>query len=309
MNATRLVLLSIGCATLSVTTPAGGRAQVSSMSLGSASSCLASISDSALRRVVVFVQAELIDSTDRPILPAIDLLTQEVADSVRASLGTARDSLPNGEPEVTWRGLDARLLVVARRDGRITSKLPTSEPSPSGDGERADTAAAHVLAQALATIAGGDGYFMIWPDGFEPDSVAFHLVTHYPFVNSRGTVTSLRVRQAFPLFSVGMPPLDPVVTRQRPKVRYPRSLQMRGVIGNLLMSFIVDTTGRADMTTMKDIWPSSQPRLTGELGEYYESFWREVVRAIANTSFEPARVGGCKVKQLVQMPFGFRMGR
>jgi hypothetical protein len=309
MNLTRLALVSVSCAALLVTTPAVARAQESSTSRDSAPSCLMSIPDSALRRVVVYVQAVLIDSTDKAILPGLDLLAQQVADSVRTSLGVAADQLPNGEPAVTWRALESSLLVVVRRDGRITSTLPTSKVSSSVDSYRADTAATHLLARALASVAEDDGYFTVWPDGFEPDSVAFHLVINYPFVDGRGVITPIQVRQAFPLFSVGVPPREPVVVKRRSIPRYPKDLPAKGVTGDLIIQFIVDTTGHADMTTVKDLWPSSRPRLTGEMGEYYDAFRQAVVRSLPKTLFEPARLGGCKVKQLVQLPFGFKLAR
>lgn len=312
MNRARLTLLSVGCAALLATKPAAVSAQEVGVSRDPASSCVMSIPDSALWRVTVYLQAEVRDSTDRPLLPGLDLLTQEVADSVRSSLGAAVDQLPNGEPTVTWRGTDASLLVEAYRDGRITSRLQTPEAPVDTDSyaesfRADDSASVQLLARALVSVSGNGDYFMIWPDGFERDSVAFRLVMHRPRVDSHGSVTPFEARQAFPLFRAGVPTEEPVVTKRRPHVNYPERLQERRVIGNLLMQFIVDTTGRAEMETVKDLWPSSKPRLTGELGGYYDSFRRAIVHALANATFEPARIGGCKVRQLVQMPFGFRM--
>lgn len=302
MRSTRSISLALGAVALLVAAPAVARAQKNDMLAASASSCLASIPDSLLHSVPVYVQAELVDSANRPILPGLDLLTQEVADSVRMSLGATADQLPNGEPAVTWTALDARVDVVLRRDGHVASTIHLDSES-----YRPDSAAALLLVRALAAVTGEDGYFMVWPEGYRSDSVAFRLETYYPMVSSRGDVGTLRLRQAFALFSVRVPTEEPVVPTRRFRPEYAEELQMNGVAGNVIMQFIVDTTGRAEMATVKDLWPSDRPRLTGVKGEYYETFRKAVVRSIARDRFEPARIGGCKVRQLVQMPFGFRL--
>ena len=309
MNATRLVVLLIGCVALLTSTPAAARAQGSGIPRESSSSCLMSIPDSALRPVVVYVQAELVDSTDRLMLPSLDLLTQEVADSVRASLGAVARQLPDGEPTVTWRALGRDLLVVVRRDGRIASRLPTPELTLTTDINRSDTAAAHLLALGIAAIARDNRYFTVWPAEFKPDSVAFHLVLHYPLVNGSGEVAPMQVRQAFALFSVHVPTEELVTVKHQSTPKYPENFPEKGVTGELIMQFIVDTSGRAELATVKDLWPSSRPRLTGEMGRYYDAFRLAVVRSISRDRFEPARIGGCKVRQLVQMPFGFKVSR
>lgn len=310
MKPTHLSLPSLGYAVLLATAPAALGAQGSSTAHDSAPSCLMSIPDSALRRVGVFVQAELIDSAaHQPILPGIDLLTQEVASRVRALLGAGPDSVPNGEPAVTWRGLDARLLVVVHRNGQMTSKVSTPEFPSSIPDNMADSAAAHLLARALAALYAEEGYFVAWPAGFRADSVAFHLAVHRPSVDIRGVVTPVRARQGFPLFYVGVPTEESVTVKQGPVVKYPAGFPAKGVTGELVMLFVIDTTGRVDMSTVKDYWPPGRPRLTGKMAEYYEGFQQAIVRALPDTRYEPARIGGCKVRQLVQQPYGFGLNR
>lgn len=284
--------------------PASLRAQESYTLLDSASSCLRSIPDSLLHRVPVYLQAELADSTDRPVLPGVDLLTQQVADGVRSALGATPTQLPNGEAAVTWRALDAILDVVVHRDGRVASALHRS-----GSDRVTDTTGTHLLAQSLAALTAGGGYFMLWPDGFERDSVGFQLEMHHTRISEQGTADSLRLRQGFALFTMRVPTEEPVAVRQQHHPKYPETFPEKGVTGDLIMEFIVDTTGRAEMSTVKDVWPKGRPRLTGEQGDYYEAFRRSIVHSIARDRFEPARIGGCKVRQLVQMPFGFRIAR
>ena len=75
--------------------------------------------------------------------------------------------------------------------------------------------------------------------------------------------------------------------------RYPAILREAGVEGEVLVSFVVDETGQADVTTFKVI------RSTHEL------FATAVKSVLPAMRFVPAEVGGKKVKQRVQQPFSF----
>lgn len=302
MHATRSVSLTIGAVVLLATAPKAVRAQLSDVIGTPAPTCVASIPDSLLATVPVYLQAELVDSASKPLLPGIDLMTQEVADSVRALLGATEGELPNAEPALTWRALEARLVVTLGHDGRVHSAVHLSE-----DHYRPDAAAGVLLARALAKVARNGQYFVIWPDGLALDSVVFRLEMRHPFVDGRGDVSTLTLRQAFALFSVRVPMSEPVVPTRVMHPEYADELWLNGVAGSLLMQFIVDTTGHAEMATVKDLWPSDRPRLTGDKGVFYERFRKAVVRSIALDRFEPARIGGCKVRQLVQMPFAFTL--
>lgn len=80
-----------------------------------------------------------------------------------------------------------------------------------------------------------------------------------------------------------------------PKPEYPSMLQSGRVEGEVLAQFVVDTTGRVDMSSFRTI------QATNEL------FVQSVRRALAEWKFRPAEVEGRKVKQLVQMPLTFRV--
>lgn len=75
--------------------------------------------------------------------------------------------------------------------------------------------------------------------------------------------------------------------------RYPEILKSAGVEGEVLASFVVDTTGRAESGSYKVLKTS------------HELFASAVRNALPNMRFLPAEVGGRKVKQLVQQPFVF----
>jgi len=79
--------------------------------------------------------------------------------------------------------------------------------------------------------------------------------------------------------------------------RYPDILRSAGVEGEVLAQFVVDTSGRVDISSYKVI------RTSHEL--FAASLWA----ALPAMRFMPAEVGGRKVKQLVQQPFVFALQR
>ena len=78
---------------------------------------------------------------------------------------------------------------------------------------------------------------------------------------------------------------------------YPDMLRSAGIEGTVLAQFVVDTTGRAEMSTFKAL--KSDNAL----------FETAVKNALQRMRFLPAEVGGRKVKQLVQQPFQFSLNR
>jgi protein TonB len=77
--------------------------------------------------------------------------------------------------------------------------------------------------------------------------------------------------------------------------RYPDMLRTANVEGEVLAQFVVDTTGRAEMSSLKI------------LKSTHDLFSNAVKAALPNMKFYPAEVGGRRVKQLVQMPFQFNL--
>ncbi len=78
---------------------------------------------------------------------------------------------------------------------------------------------------------------------------------------------------------------------------YPDMLRSAGIEGQVLAQFVVDTTGKADMTTFKALKSDN------------DLFTTSVKNALQRMRFLPAEVGGKKVKQLVQQPFQFSLNR
>lgn len=78
---------------------------------------------------------------------------------------------------------------------------------------------------------------------------------------------------------------------------YPDLLRQANVEGEVLAQFVVDTTGRVDMSTFKVLKSS------------HDLFTKAVQQALQRARYYPAEIGGRKVKQLVQQPFNFALTR
>jgi beta-lactamase regulating signal transducer with metallopeptidase domain len=82
-----------------------------------------------------------------------------------------------------------------------------------------------------------------------------------------------------------------------PQPHYPAALKKAKVSGDVLAQFIVDTTGRADMSTFKVLQTNRQ------------EFADAVRDILPEMRFYPAEIGGQKVKQMVQQPFTFAVSK
>jgi TonB family protein len=80
-----------------------------------------------------------------------------------------------------------------------------------------------------------------------------------------------------------------------PEPAYPSILRQTRQIGKVMTAFVVDTTGRAVMSTLK-IVETSNPL-----------FSEEVRKVLGRYRFNPAEVNGRKVPMHVQLPFDFRL--
>jgi protein TonB len=78
-------------------------------------------------------------------------------------------------------------------------------------------------------------------------------------------------------------------------LRYPDMLRSASVEGEVLAQFVVDTTGRVDMSTFK------------VLKSTHDLFAQAVKQALQSARYSPAEIGGRKVRQLVQQPFTFAL--
>lgn len=89
----------------------------------------------------------------------------------------------------------------------------------------------------------------------------------------------------------------PALVREgNPAPRYPAHMMMEERNGDVLVQFVIDATGAADMQTLR------------VLRSNHESFTKAVRDVLPRYRFYPAEHQGCPVRMFVQMPFTFRMG-
>lgn len=86
-----------------------------------------------------------------------------------------------------------------------------------------------------------------------------------------------------------------IVTSARP--RYPESLRQAAIDGTVLVRFVVDTTGRVDMSSVAVV------------SSTHDLFTRAVRDALPGLRFKPAESGGHHVRALAEMPFEFQITR
>lgn len=180
---------------------------------------------------------------------------------------------------------DGAMRVWLHADGRLTSPQ-SADPVLSAELTRALTAAIDSVARS-----GGIG-----PVGLQlrSDSVELRLVVHYADRRTPFSVPFLRVTRPAAYFEFQVE--KPALPRPRsPAPKYPTSLREQGIEGEVLAQFVVDRTGQADMGTFKILKASHQ------------DFSRAVRDVVPRMRFYPAEIAGCSVRQVVQLPFGFKL--
>jgi protein TonB len=78
---------------------------------------------------------------------------------------------------------------------------------------------------------------------------------------------------------------------------YPSLLEKQGIEGTAVVRFVVDTNGRADLGTFRLVETN------------HPLFGAAVRDALPGMNFHPATVGPNKVRQMVELPFGFQIIR
>ncbi|MDQ6886248.1 MAG: energy transducer TonB [Gemmatimonadota bacterium] len=95
-------------------------------------------------------------------------------------------------------------------------------------------------------------------------------------------------------FQVDKPPLP---REGNPQPRFPEMLKSAGIEGSVLATFVVDTSGRAEMSTFKALKSSN------------EQFTASVRAVLPQMRFYPGETGGRKVKVWVQQQFEFGISK
>jgi hypothetical protein len=260
--------------------------------------CLVSITPSSMYRETVFLEARMPAHTDSSLTTQADLMAQDVAADLRTLLGAQGDDVPNADSLFSWYTVPSQLIVVAHADGSMTRRIRTAGR---------DSTAALLFARAFDSARAQATALMLWPENFAADSVVVRLTLVPSFVdNKHDVVTTEGRRVRFAAFYLSAPMETPALPKlHQGQPRYPFFNQQNRVTGTLILQFVVDTNGRADSTTIHDLWTPGVPRLTGELDRYYRDFVRTTSTWVKHIHFYPARVGSCPVRQIVQFPFRF----
>jgi len=265
-----------------------------------ANACVAAIPPERLTRVVVYLEADAADSTQRAVLPLGDLLADLAAARIRARLGGPPDTLPRGDAIMSWHDTDDWLSVTLHRDGTFRWR-----PLRDSAAARPPVGGAAVLSQALDELR-REEHLLFWPDDLPGDSARFELHLHHPTIREDGTAEPLSLRLAAPIFTLPVPSMTPVAPGRTRPATYPDGALRGGYEGTVILQFVVDSTGQVKPESVREVWPETMPRLTGELATHYDAFLRSTMRTVRRARYEPARIGGCPVRQLVQQAFAFR---
>jgi TonB family protein len=175
--------------------------------------------------------------------------------------------------------LDGRLALTLHTNGRITN---------FGFERRSISDALDVALITMLERQDSLGGFWYSAGPLPQDSVRLLLTTtHSP---ARQEVSTPLVRTRLPRY-----PGSQIGVRRGPAPRYPEIAAKAGISSAVIVEFVVDTTGRADTSTVRLVFAE------------YEEFVTEVHRVLPHQRFEPPRVAGCPVRQLVQQPFNFNL--
>jgi hypothetical protein len=189
-------------------------------------------------------------------------------------------------------------VLTAHRDGRLTwspdvePDQPYLEPS------------APLLERTLSAVR-DDGERIFFPPDLGTDSVTFRISFQWPRPRPQGGIEPMTVRLAIPVFSLNVPWEKPAVALGKRRPKYPVEPLEGWAEGRVLLQFIVDTNGRAELQTLREL---RRPRhLSDQLEAYYQAFAKAAIAWVKETEFTPAEIGGCRVRQLVQLPFAFKL--
>ena len=232
-------------------------------------------------------------------------MVQDAAEMLRRSLGSEADTLPVGDSHFSWRELEGTLLLSMHRDGRVTARATPNRPLV----DRSTMAAIIALAEAFTLVRARGAAAFVWNDSLRGDSLMVPVRIEYrEALGPDAPPTAMRPAVSIPLFIVRVPLIEkPAVPVPGRGPRYPAASIEAGAGARVRLDFVVDTTGRIRLETIREQWDSKVPRQRGALARHYDAFRAAVITSMPNLRFRPAEIAGCKVPQLVQQPFEFML--
>jgi hypothetical protein len=262
--------------------------------------CLASISRSYMHRVPIYLQASVAEQGDTALRLQADLMAQDVADEYRKLLGAAGNDVPTEDTIFVWYTVPTELVVIAHRNGDATARARRS---------RGDSSATALLIHAFDAARAHGTARIIWPDRLAADSLLIRLTLWPAYVGSQpNEIVQGESGMKFATFFLSEPVRTPAVPLpdERPP-RYPSANLFDRFEGYVVMQFVVDSAGRTDPNTIRDLWPAGKPRLLGPARSAYDEFLRSVRIWDTNLRFDPARLDSCAIAEQVRQPLMFKL--
>ena len=257
--------------------------------------CLDTLSDANLTRVTVSQRAVLTE-TDPAVLTQGALISQHIAAAARVALGSAGDSLPAGNALGVWRqSLEhLPLAIVIHKDGPFSWHR-------DGGAQAANAKLTAFYERVLRAIP-PDSLWMVWPDGYAPDSVAMRLdiMSDNPYENAPSMRATL-----FPVFTAQGLARTSAAVDVRVDPPYPKDAVGDSITGRVSMAVVIGTDGRADSSTIRVDEPSAALLATSPMAHYYREFIDASRAVVMRETFRPARIGGCVIRQVVHLSFDY----
>ncbi len=262
--------------------------------------CRDTLRASNVTRLTVAQQVELKDTTSA-VLAQLDLVAARIADAARTSLGATGQAIPAADSLGMLAGAynTIPIDIVLRRDGPFTWRPGTP------DRFVAPPKLAAFYTRVLRSIP-AESLWIVWPDGYKPDSVAFRVAL---FGYAKYPPTGHRGMSLFSVFMTNGIAEIPAIATHPAWIDYPRDANFHRIVGEVLLQFAIDTTGRADPTTIKVLRPTAERMDSSDFASFYREFIQASRNAVEHSRYSPARIGACVVRELVQQPFAYTIAR
>lgn len=260
-----------------------------------ATACLRAIPDSVGMPVTAYVGVPANDSVAPALREQIDNFAAALDDDMRHALTARGDEIPFVRTrEGGFEAASVTLLV--RRDGSFDWMTT--------DTARSSRMTRQLLIDALEASR-KRGEMIVWPDGVPGDSARVRVHIAIPSLVKGKLTGDEALPVALPVFTTRILDVKPVAVRNAVTPKYPEDNRRTGWMGAVHMQFVVDQTGHAVDSTIKTFLPKGAPPLAADQQRVYDTFVAAVKAAIPQSTYYPAEVGGCKVKQVVQQEFIF----
>ncbi len=222
-------------------------------------------------------------------------LPQNVLGEVRTQLGDPSDSSADVSPRVSWRALPVRLEITARGDGPIVGVVR---------GPLVDSSASTLLAHAFENAQRKGAVLMPWRNKAGAEPVVVSLWLSAPSVDSTG-----KWKRPDPndltAFWTQLPARSDLKVVSLAKLRYPKENERNHAEGDVRVRFVVDSTGRAQATTIHDVPPDDRA-VANMTADEYDAFVVVTREWVLNSTYSPERIGGCAIESMAEQPVKFR---